>query len=221
MHRRPRSVLAVLLLATPACRSVWESPLENVYELTLRGGTGSLDDDFEPLEDADVRGVELRVGDEGSGLRYLLGASFASEEDGIRTVFTEPGFSTFDQDVEFEATVLEIFAGARYEWNPTTVLLRPYVGAGLSYVESTIDSSPPDGQIDNPPDPPIVPPPSVHDGDNGYGFFVQVGVGVPLGDGFVVELDYRMLFGPDLEDLDGADRDASYDALTIGLTFRF
>ena len=196
------ALTALLALPLASC-VVLESPLDRHVELAYRIGTATLDDDYEPvagedttLDEAGTTGLEVRVGASDSGLRYVFGGSYTKGEDDVPIL---------GDDFEFDSEILELSAGARYEWTPSSVAVRPYVGAGVSYVTGSIESD----------------SAGVDDDDEDVGIWGQVGLGVPLGDNFTVELDYRMLFGPEFGDLAGADRDGVYDALSLGLAWRF
>ena len=136
-------------------------------------------------------------------LAYRIGT--ATLDDDYEPVAGEDDVPILGDDFEFDSEILELSAGARYEWTPSSVAVRPYVGAGVSYVTGSIESD----------------SAGVDDDDEDVGIWGQVGLGVPLGDDFTGELDYRMLFGPEFGDLAGADRDGVYDALSLGLAWRF
>ncbi|MEZ6014871.1 MAG: outer membrane beta-barrel protein [Planctomycetota bacterium] len=155
-------------------------------------GQRSLDeDDYAPLEDQALLGLEFSDGGTPDSIGFEVGfAGSSSSED----VFI-PGFGTTDS----QTTVGEIYAGVRKEFPGSGV--RPFVGAGASM--STAELEVGNNTVD----------------DTVIGLYVHGGLILPFSDTFAVILDARARFGDDYE-FNNVEANGDFIALAIGLGFK-
>ena len=118
---------ALFLQAKPA----WY-PL-TIYNLSLLG-IGRTVDDAEPVDEHLGLGLEFDVYDVRGVLGWEVGGSWTTEE-------------TSEGGVELDSRIVEIYSGARKTWGSRD--LRPYAGAGVSYVEGKFDDPVEGSQKDN------------------------------------------------------------------------
>jgi opacity protein-like surface antigen len=122
-------VLAVSTLAScaalPATRSAEDSEPPSSNRLALYAGLRQFDEeDFDPVEDQGMLGIEFSHEGSGSGPGFEIGL-MGSRDDGE--------FSGFD----VEGRTGEIYGGLRKSFQLERV--RPYIGGGLSYIDAEFD----------------------------------------------------------------------------------
>jgi hypothetical protein len=159
--------------------------------LSIHVGRRSLDeDDWAPIDDPPAIAFEFaRVPDSGLGWEVGLGLSYDEEDLGA-----------FD----FDATILELYGGARADLAGPGAVVVPYLGLGLSI--AVVESSGSSGSS------------SVSDDDATFGFYAHGGIAVPIGDNLRIGADVRGLFGTDVE-LFGVAADVDYAQVTIFIAF--
>ena len=93
-----------------------------ISHITVLGGGRWLDkDDWEPLEEQLVFGLQLDEAEAGDGNGYEIGVLYADDEDNI------------------EATTYEGFVGYRHTFREDTEAWHPFVSAGLSAVWGEVE----------------------------------------------------------------------------------
>lgn len=102
---------------------------------------------------------------------------------------------------DVEGTLSELYGGLRYEFGDQVV--RPYVGAGATFVGAKID-------VENGPD----------DDDSTLAAYVHGGITIDVFPRAYVGLDARGVFGSDVELL-GTSRDIDYAQLALVVGFGF
>lgn len=187
--------LCVASLSLAACAAVpsGASPtspgeiLENRFSIYL--GQRSLDeDDYDPVEDQATLGFEFSQEKVDSAIGWEIGimGSGADEEVGATDVEGRTG---------------ELYGGVRKSFGHNVV--RPYVGAGLAFINSDIEVS----GVGS-------------DDDTSLAGYAHGGVAFAVSEAFLLGLDLRVLFGSDLE-IAGIDTDADYGQLALFMAFGF
>jgi len=161
-------------------------------KLTLLFGERELDeDDYEPVEDQTAVGLAFSWEPEDSGLGGEFGVYRSEEDDELGSL-------------EAEASTTELFGGVRQNFGGEA--LRPFVGAGVSWIESKVEID--DGGN------------SDSDDDSGAGLYVHGGLDAWISPQVALGVEYRMLLGTDLT-LFGEDTDADYGQVTFSIGFSF
>jgi len=151
-------------------------------------GQRSLDeDDWAPVEDQDLIGVNVSFGAESWPISLVAGFH-RSEDD---QAFFDPFFGPVSLDVE----TTELSFGVMKIWDqyPTT---RPFIGGGLSLIEADVEGT--------------VFGFTASDDDNSEAFYINGGVFWRIGERFNIGVDVRLLFGSDI-DIAGVSADVDYE----------
>jgi len=201
----PRSTLAVLALATlGSCQAVpgtegtagSPAPVGPQQQVSLYLGQRSFAEDsfWIPNEDQVVGAIEYSREDRADIVGWEIGLAGSSDEssDGAGNPWT--------------GGTGELYGGLRKSWGDGA--FRPYVGAGLSYIEAEWELY---GQTDD---------------DNSLAGYLHGGVQWLLGRSFALGLDIRTLFGSSLSlgqhtvgfDIPG---DADYVQVALSFGWRF
>ena len=185
-HRvRGRVVIAAALLPfLAACSSVPRLYGEDVSLHTeFLGGYQTLD--HEAFEEHAVAGLDFVTRDARHGFGYELGGSYGTEEENDAS----------GRSAEFS----EFYLGLRRTWYAGNGSMRPYLGAGGTWllVENDFDS-----------------PPDTLD-EKGFGGYVHTGILWSLGD-WEVERSTEVVVGIDVRGVLGDDVDYGQVALVIG-----
>lgn len=162
------------------------------------GGRALDEDDWSPVEDQTVLGVEfVHEGlDWPVGYEIALSVSEKSKDD-VRV-----GPTT----VDVTGKTGEIAAGVRKTFLKDE-RFHPYLGGGLAAIQAKFRGEDSTGV-------------SASDDDTSGAFYVHGGVDFDLGPSFVIGLDLRMLFGSDIT-LFGVNGDADYGQLALLIGVRF
>lgn len=193
-----RAQLSALLLAfflvscaaTQGTRPDPASPaaVRHDRRVTAYIGQRSLDDDFEPVEDQLVLGAEFSSETQGSAVGWEI-AMFASGDSG----------SFLGTDVD--ASTWEVAGGFHKTFGDGDV--RPYLGAGLAFVQLTAEAS---GLGE--------------DDDTSVGFYAHGGVAFPMNEQLEIGVDLRTVLGTEME-ISGLDVDADYWQLSLLVRWGF
>jgi hypothetical protein len=186
-------IAAGLTLILASCSAV--APAEQVgssardNRISLYLGQRNLDeDDYSPVDEQPTFGVEFAHESAGSPVGFEVGI-MGSKDDG-----SDSGF-------DLEASTRELYAGVKKTFGSDVV--RPYVGGGLSFINSKVEVS---GVGD--------------DDDSSLAAYLHGGVGFQVSDAIVLGVDLRFLFGSDIT-LAGFDTDADYAQLAVFFGFGF
>ena len=163
----------------------------------LLGGRSFDEDDWEPVEDQGVIGLEVNVGKTGSFVSGEFGIAYSSEDD--------DAFDPILGQVDLTAEFLEVYGGVRF--SPPTGDIRPYLGVGVSLINADLEV-----------DVPFVG--SASDDDTSAAGYIHGGVLFLVGGSFELGLDLRYLFASDLE-FGGVSGDADYLQLAFVFGFKF
>jgi len=159
--------------------------MERVTTMRLLGGIRELDDDdWEPLESHVLVGVELDSYRPADPIGFELGGSFSEDEES-----DSAGADFIDGEVD----AFEIYAGARKTWHATDGLVRPYLGAGLTFISGEVEV---EGSIAGIPF-------SGSDDDSTLGFYAHAGLAVFVSERVSLGADLRGVLGAEFDDLDG------------------
>jgi opacity protein-like surface antigen len=184
--------LACLGLALASCAASPSPAPERVAKdnrISIYLGQRNLDeDDWDPVDQQAVFGVEYAREKAGDAIGFEVGLMGSTDDDTVA-------------GVDIEGTVSELYAGVRKTFGEDVV--RPYVGAGLSYVSAKVDI---EGFGD--------------DDDQSGAIYLHGGVDFDITESFFLGLDLRFLFGSDIELL-GESGDADYGQLALALGFAF
>lgn len=175
--------LLIAVFAVGALSSCSSTSLSLYYgERSIEEDTGEAD-----ISDQPVVGLEAVFGILPFGLG-IEAAYFRSEEEG-----TEAG-------IDVGAEIQELAIGIRKTFRESK-FIRPYIGGGLSYLDSEIT-------VDD-----------VADDDGTGAYYLHVGVGYHILF-FSIGLDYRLVGGTD-SSFEGEDIDLNYDQVSafIGISF--
>lgn len=160
---------------------------ENRFAVYL--GQRNLDeDDYAPVDEQTTLGVEFSKETSEDPLGFELG--LMASEDSAR-IF---GFGT-------EGSTRELYGGIRKTFGSD--VLRPYVGAGVSFINSKFEV---DGVGE--------------DDDSSQGAYVHGGLALQAGESLLFGLDLRFLFGTSMT-IAGVDTDADYGQVAMFLGFQF
>jgi hypothetical protein len=184
-----------LALVLDACASTQSPPPTELTtgghsnRVSLYAGKRDLDkDDYDPVDRQNTLGLEYVRETPGSIVGFEVGAMGSEKKE------HESGF-------DVKGRTGEIYAGLHKGFGYDVV--RGYVGAGVSYIQSKIDV---EGVGD--------------DDDASLAGYVHGGITADLGTSAYIGLDLRYLFGSSLT-LAGVDTDANYVqlALVLGVAF--
>lgn len=188
--------LCLALSSLAACASVQSSPTpvpdstappENRIGIYL--GQRQLDEDeWEPLDEQPVFGLEYSREAEGDAVGFEVGIMGSADDDTVL-------------GTDVEVSTGELYGGIRKTFGED--VLRPYVGAGLSFLNLQVDAS---GLGD--------------DDDTSPAFYAHGGLAIAASDTFMIGLDLRFLLGSDLE-IAGVDTDSDYVQLALMLGIGF
>ncbi len=196
-----RGCAATVLLLATACssvpsRSAPASPQESadtgVSSLNLLVGKRQLDEDeWEPVDEPGVIGLEYANEHANAALGFEVGVSIAAAE--------EDEFVTGLGDVEFTNRALEIYGGLRKTFFADAAV-RPYLGAGVTAIG--VEAEGEAGGV------------SVDDDDTTFGGYAHGGLEFRITDSFRLGVDVRAVFGTDV-DLFDASGDTDYEQLAL------
>jgi hypothetical protein len=203
-----RGCAATALLLATACSSVpsrsapaspQESPASppasvdsGVSSLNLLFGMRRLDeDDWEPVDELGVFGLEYANERPNAALGFEFGLSIAAAE--------EDEFVTGLGDVEFTNRALEIYGGLRKTFFADAAV-RPYLGAGVTAIGVEVEGE--SGGV------------SADDDDSTFGGYAHGGLEFRITNSFRLGVDARAVFGTDV-DLFGASGDVDYEQLAL------
>lgn len=157
------------------------SPLQTVIEehrheepfaarISLLLGMRTFDeDDFEPVEDQPVLGLDFSFEPPGSFIGFEVGLMGSAEDDEVL-------------GTDLESRVGEIYAGVRKTFGDRARGLHPYIGGGVSAINVDVE-------IDG----------VGSDDDTSIAGYVHGGILAKVGGSFFVGADARGLFGTDIE----------------------
>lgn len=190
-----RFALFIASLSLAACAAVPSSPpiqdtsgfRDNRISIYL--GQRQLDEDeWSPVDEQPMFGLEYSRETLDSAVGFEVGIMGSSDDDDVG-------------GVDFEVNTGEIYGGVRKTFGED--VLRPYVGAGISFINLEADVSG-----------------FGEDDDGSPAFYAHGGLAIAASEAFMIGLDLRFLIGSDLE-VAGIDTDADYVqlALMIGIGF--
>jgi len=189
--------LCLALSSLAACASVQTSGPTPVPDSTTSRenrigiylGQRQLDDDeWSPLDEQPMFGLEYSREGEGDAVGFEVGIMGSADDDTVL-------------GTDVEVSTGELYGGIRKTFGED--VLRPYVGAGISFVNLEVDAS---GLGD--------------DDDTSPAFYAHGGLAIAASDAFMIGLDLRFLLGSDLE-IAGVDTDADYVQLALMLGIGF
>jgi opacity protein-like surface antigen len=155
---------------------------ESFQQIALHVGLRKLDDDWEPIEEQLAFGLDYAKQNAGAMVGFEGGVSYSADDDDISGT-----------NLDIEAELWELYLGAHksfFDVGP----MRPYVGAGLSYLMADVEVSGGGASAD--------------EDDDSFGFYVRGGVGVDLSENLEIGADVRATF---MDELDfGVDVDSDY-----------
>lgn len=154
------------------------------------------DDQWSPIDEPPIFGVEVDFAPKDSPIRVALAAIMSGEsKSGSDPFFGVPG--------DAQAGFFEISAG--FLWHPVKkAIVRPYLGAGVLTMGATIDDD--FGAFVS------------DDIDQSFGFYGNVGVFFKVGESFNIGVDGRIVRGTDLE-FRGLEVNGDYEQ--VGLLIGF
>jgi hypothetical protein len=180
--------LATLFLPAPALAG---------GNLNFTSGSRTLDDDFwDPIEEQDDYGLTVDFGESGWPVNIAIGY-YQSSNDGTVATFPVVG------DVDVEGTINEWSLGAHKVWTFRGPA-RPFVGGGLTYLETEADLDSALGGTD--------------DDDSSRGIYFEGGVFFRLAEVLNLGLHGRLTEGTDITLF---DQDGDADYYQVGLLFGF
>lgn len=192
------STTICVLACLTSCNSTGTPPTPrssaSVSNVTMLIGQRFLDeDDWEPLDEQTVFGVEFDRYGPYDPVGFEIGFSYAEDSGNVGAV-------------DLDSEVWEIYAGPRKTFSLAEDRLHPYISAGASWSNAEVDGSlgNASGSVD----------------DDAFGFYLRAGVYYTIGDGFNLGLDYRKLLGADYED-SGVKADGDFDQFSIGIGYSF
>lgn len=148
------------------------------------------DEDFyAPLDEQAVFGLEYSREPAGGSIGFEVGIMGSADEETISGVDTT-------------ASNGELYGGIHKTFG--TEVVRPYVGAGLSFINSNIEFA---GFGD--------------DDDSSLAAYVHGGLGVHFSDTISLGFDLRFLFGSDIQFEGFVESDADYGQFALVLAFDF
>ena len=169
----------------------WDSGEPSLQRLTLLVGQRSLDsDDFEPVDDQPLCGVELSDGGEDANIGYEFGVTVSSDSQDV--FFSGLGVT------EVTGTMAELYIGVRKEFPSHGV--RPFMAAGLSAARGELEVGPNSAD------------------DTIFGFYVHGGLIFPVSDVLSIVADLRARFGEEFE-VNGVEGDGDFVTIGFGLAF--
>jgi len=184
--------LGLLLTSLASCAAVPQSsstpvPKSDVAtrdnRLFLYLGQRNLDDDdWSPVDEQPMFGLEYSRETYGSAVGFEVGVMGSSDDDDVG-------------GVDFEVKTGEVYAGVKKTFGED--VLRPYAGAGISFINLEADAS---GVAD--------------DDDSAPAFYAHGGLAIAPSEAFFIGLDLRFLVGSDLT-IAGFDTDADYVQLAV------
>jgi Outer membrane protein beta-barrel domain len=163
------------------------------------GGRSLDEDDWSPVEDQPVIGVEFVHEGHDAPIGFEL-ALFASEK-------SKDDVAAGPATVDVTGKTGEIAAGVRKTFLKDDRLFHPYLGGGLAAIQAKFHGEGSNGV-------------TASDDDTSGALYVHGGVDFDLGPAFVIGLDLRLLFGSDVT-LFGVDGDADYGQVALLIGFRF
>ena len=208
---RPIFVLPLLSSALGACASVSPGPRatpaqgveprDHRIEIVL--GQRDLGDDFEPVEEQFTVGLDYsRMFGDGR-FAWSVGASYSNDEKIINGVPNQTlGPAGVGQFVDITGTLIQVDVGARVFLTAPDARVRPYVGAGLAFVQAQTEVNSTSGD------------------DSSFGGLLRGGVDFRLTEALFLGLEARSLLGTDL-DINGDSIDADYTQFGAVLGFAF
>jgi hypothetical protein len=183
---------AVFPLLLAACSAVPQAVSQDATKpatasrdsrITIYLGQRNLDqDDYAPVDEQAMIGVEFARETAGSLVGWEVGVMGSSDEGSVA------GF-------DVTGNTAEIYGGVRKTFGSGSV--RPYVGGGLSVINSEVEVSG-SGSAD----------------DESLAGYAHLGVSVDVTEAFFLGLDLRVLFGSDLS-IGGVNTDADYGQLAL------
>lgn len=157
-------------------------------KLTLFFGERELEeDDYAPVEEQETVGAALSWEPAHGGLGGELGVLSSEEEETVL-------------GLDVEGKTLEVFGGVRQNFGSEA--LRPYLGGGLSWIESEVESGP------------------LTDDDDSLGLYLHAGIDAWVTPNVSLGVEYRLLLGTDM-DVFGVETDADYEQVGVTLGFSF
>ncbi len=196
-----RGCAALALLVATACSSVptraslassQESAGADLSSLNVLLGRRQLDeDDWAPIDEPGVLGLEYANERAGSAVGFEIGFSLAAAE--------EDEFVSGIGNVEFTNSFFEIYGGMRKTFF-VDAGVRPYIGAGLAVISAALEAESGGASVD--------------DDETTFGGYAHGGVEFRITDNFRLGLDLRAVFGTDLELFD-VSGDADYTQLAL------
>jgi len=211
----PIFVLPLLSSALGACASVnpgpratpaqGVEPRDHRIEIVL--GQRDLGDDFEPVEEQFTVGLDYsRMFGDGR-FAWSVGASYSNDEKignsvslPIQTIGPAGGVGV--QFFDITGTLIQVDVGARVFLTSPDARVRPYVGAGLAFVQAETEG---DGSSGD---------------DSSFGGLLRGGVDFRVTEALYLGLEARSLLGTDF-DLNGNNLDADYTQFGAVLGFAF
>jgi opacity protein-like surface antigen len=203
MHRAATVLLALVASCASTPNPVQNPPAQitdRSSKLSLSLGVRSLDqDDWSPVDDQGVIGLEFVHEDPGSAVGFEVGL-FGSGK--TKENVPVGGGGTID----VRGRTREISAGVHKTFSAPGETIHPYVGAGLAAIRAELRGN---GASS-----------SAEDDDRSGGLYVHGGVDFDIGQNLFLGVDLRLLGGTDIT-LFGANGTADYAqlALVFGVGF--
>lgn len=204
-------VLTLLSSALGACASVTPAPLaspaqsvgprDQRIEIVL--GQRDLGDDFEPVDEQFTVGLDYsRMFGDGR-FAWSVGASYSNDEKIVNGVPNQTlGPAGVGQFFDITGTLIQADVGARVFLTAPDARVRPYVGAGLAFVQVQTEVNSSSGD------------------DNSFGGLLRGGVDFQLTESLFLGLEARSLLGTDF-DINGNNVDTDYTQFGAVLGFAF
>jgi opacity protein-like surface antigen len=174
------------IAAEPSAPAPAQDTDESFQEIALHVGLRKFDDDWDPIEEHLAFALEYVTQNAGSVVGFEGGVSYSADDDDI---------SAGGIDFDLEAEVWEVYLGLHksfFDVGP----VRPYVGAGLSYLTADVEISGGGASAD--------------DDDDVFGFYVRGGVGMDISESLEIGADVRAAF---LDEIDALGQDVESDYL--------
>jgi hypothetical protein len=186
------ALLALFALASPPARA--QEPMSGNVQFLV--GQRWLDDDWEPLDEPAIFGVEVDFAPASSPVRVALAGMLGGDNANVAGDFYG---DTGDVDIGF----LELSAG--FLWHPVRQgFARPYIGAGVLMMGAAIGS---DWDWWD-----------ASDSDHSFGFYGNLGVYFKVGESFNIGMDGRIVRGTEFS-FAGTEVDADYEQAALLLGF--
>jgi opacity protein-like surface antigen len=188
-----KSIALLVTLLLSACAAAPSAPQEmstadRANRISIYIGGRQLDeDDYEPVDEQVMFGIEY-VRERPEDVAGFEIGLMGSEDDGDLGPF------------DVEGRTSEIYAGVHKSFG--TDVVRPYVGAGIAYINSEVEVA------------------NVDDDDGSAAGYAHAGINFDISPSFAIGFDFRWLFASDLE-IAGVDTDADYGQLAVVLGFAF